>query len=775
MRTVITEMHRFVFSLLLCICMVYSVFAQDCLLWGTVSLDGQKYPGVSVGVVGTSIGTFTDEHGSYSIRLNPGTYSVEYSFVGYESRIERITIYTNVKKNVTLHQSYIELRKVVVTSDAADRNVSSSEVGTQYLQRQELKLTPVLFGENDVLKTIQLMPGVKSAGEGGGGFVVRGGGTDQNLLLIDGAPVYNASHMLGMFSIFNGDAVEQAKLYKGSMPASLGGRLSSVLEISSVDGSLEDYHATGGIGLISSRLEVDGPLKKGKSSFLVAARRTYVDLFLKLARDTAIRDTKLNFYDLNCKFVNLINDKHKISFSGYFGRDVFKFRKMFGTEGGNATATLRLRSLLGSKTTLNSYLIYSNFTSDIQLNTEIVDAHLETGLSNLNWKEDFSSRWGATTLSYGGNVGFYWFSPGRLTTGMLDKPVHLSRRYASDASLYVSAQQDCGSRVKLEYGLRFSNFFVFGPATTYTYNEEHEITDSVVYRRGEIVNYFPHVEPRLNVNVRLSGESSLKLALTRTTQDVHLIQSSTLNMPTDYWMPSFNKTEPQVCSQISLGYFRNFKENMFESSVEVYYKDMRNQLDYENGTNLFLNENLEAYLLYGRSYSYGLELYLKKNVGNLTGWISYTLSKTEKKCEGINNGNWFPVRFDRTHDLSIVAMYDISERFHVSATWVYSTGDAVTFPVGKYWVDGEEVSYYTERNGFRMPAYHRMDAGMTYTFKKKKRVESELAVSVYNLYNRKNAYMIYFESVDEENPHELQAIKVTLFPLIPSVSWNFRF
>lgn len=764
---------------LLHICLLFSLFsmAQQFTLSGTVKdvSSGAALVGASVAVVGTETGAFTDGKGFYSFTLKKGSYKIEYSYLGYETVMVDVVVNENMRKNMRLKSSAINIENVVVTAQAQDYNISSTQVGAQTLNMQEVKMVPVMFGENDVLKTLQLMPGVKSAGEGGSGYYVRGGGSDQNLILLDDAPIYNASHMMGMFSVFNGDAIKDAQLYKGSMSAEYGGRLSSVLDVSMQEGNKEAFHGQGGVGTISSRLEVEGPIQKNKSSFLLAGRRTYADIFLKMSRDTSLQQTKLHFFDVNYKLSDVINEKNKLNLSGYIGRDVFKFKDMFGLEGGNISSTLSWINLPSEKAKNTLSLVFSRFDSEISLNMSMLDAALTSGITDLNLKEDCEYRFTNNTIRYGGNLTFHRFAPGHLTTSMLDAPIDLAKRTAMEASLYVDNLQNIRDVVKLQYGLRFSNFAELGPITNYEYDSEHEIIDSTVYKRGELVSYYPNLEPRISLNVRIDGNSSIKSAYTRTCQFVHLIQGSTISLPTDYWMPSSNKTKPQTCSQVSVGYFRNFKENMYETSAEVYFKEMKNQVDYETGANLFLNANLEAYLLYGHSHSYGLELFVKKSLGDLTGWISYSLSKSEKQFSGINSGKWYPVRYDRTHDVSIVAMYDFNDKWKGSATWVYSTGDAVTYPSGKYTVDGQTVAYYTERNGYRMPAYHRMDIGVTYLAKKTERFESLWSLSIYNVYNRKNAYMIFFESVDEENPEVLQAVKVTLFPIIPSISWNCKF
>jgi len=753
-------------------------YAQKYTISGYVkdASTGEVLIGASIFIVGTNNGTFTNYYGFYSISLEKGNYQVEYSYLGYTTTTNFVNLTANKTQNIELSESVEKLQTVVVSAEARDKNVSSTEMGTQALQMAEIKNIPVLFGENDVLKTIQLMPGVKSAGEGNSGFFVRGGGADQNLVLLDEAPVYNASHMLGFFSVFNGDAIRDVKLYKGNMPAEYGGRLSSVLDIKMKEGNMKSYHATGGIGLISSRLAIEGPIIKDTSSFIIAARRTYADMFLVFAKDTNLKKTKLFFYDLNLKTNYTFNENNRLFVSGYFGRDIFKFQEMFGTDWGNATGTVRWVHLFSPKIFLNSTFVYSSFDNVISVNSGVANIDLKMGINDISIKEDF--QWYANTkntVKFGFESIYHTFNPGELTTDMEGVEISIDRKYALETGLYISNEQSLNDFIKLKYGIRFSTFNIMGPGTTYTYNDDHEITDSAEYKGKTFIKSYPALEPRFAGTFRINASSSIKAAYTRNNQYVHLIQSSTVSLPMDYWIPSTELTPPQICSQYSLGYFRNFKENIYESSIELYYKDLDSQIDYENGTNVFLNPNVESYLVFGEGRSYGAEFLIKKSAGTLTGWIGYTLSKTEKKFKELNNANWFPTRYDRTHDVSVVAMYDVNKRLQISATWVFSTGDAITFPSGSYEIEEFTVNYYTERNGYRMPNYHRADLGVTYKVNKSERYSSNLNLSIYNVYNRKNPYMIYFEPKDEKNPKELQAVKVTLFPVLPSITWNFSF
>ncbi|MDA3881714.1 MAG: TonB-dependent receptor [Bacteroidales bacterium] len=754
------------------------LFAQTYTISGYIkdADTGEELIAASVYVPGTTYGVISNNYGFYSLSVPKGTHIFEVSYLGYTTYSEKIVVEKDITKNVYLETFAQVTEKVVVTAQARDQNIKSTEMGVQTLDMHEIKSVPVLFGENDVLKTLQLMPGVKSGGEGSGGIFVRGGGADQNLILLDEAPVYNASHMLGFFSVFNGDAIKDVKLYKGSMPAKYGGRLSSVVDIKMKEGNNQSYEASGGIGTISSRITVEGPIVKDTSSFMISARRTYADMLLLFSKDTNFRDTKLYFYDLNLKTNYIFNEKNRLFISGYFGRDVFAFQDIFGTDWGNATGTVRWVHLLSPKLFMNSTLIFSNFENIITVGDDSGQFELSSGITDFQLKEDF--QWYANnsnSVSFGFNTIHHTFIPGDLKSSIEGISVSMDNKYALESGLYASNEQKVSDYITLNYGLRFSLFTIIGPGTTYTYDNNHERIDSAVYKKREIIENYPSLEPRLGATFILNSRSSIKMSYTLNNQYVHLIQSSTSSLPTDYWIPSSALTPPQKCAQYSVGYFRNFAENKYESSAEIYYKDLESQIDYESGTNIFLEPDLESYLLFGKGRAYGLELFAKKNQGTFTGWISYTWSRTEKQFEELNKARWFPTRYDRKHDISIVGMYDISKNVQVSATWVFATGDAVTMPSGKYILDGKRVNYYTDRNGYRMPNYHRLDLGCTVIAKKTDRYESSFNFSIYNTYNRKNAYMIYFERVHPDNVDELQAVKVTLFPILPAITWNFRF
>ncbi|MFO7869186.1 MAG: TonB-dependent receptor, partial [Bacteroidales bacterium] len=714
------------FYIIFFIIIPYTLCAQSYTISGYVkdAETGEELIAASVYVPGTTYGVITNNYGYYSLSVPKGTHTLEASYLGFATFSEEITVTKDISKNILLKTEAKVTDDVLITAKARDQNIKSTELGTQSLDMHEIKSVPVLFGENDVMKTLQLMPGVKGSGEGSGGIFVRGGGADQNLILLDEAPVYNAAHMLGFFSVFNGDAIKDVKLYKGSMPAKYGGRLSSVVDIKMKEGNNKNYKVTGGIGTISSRATVEGPIKKDTSSFMISARRTYADMMLLFSKDSALRDTRLFFYDVNLKTNYSFNEKNRLFISGYFGRDVFDFQDMLGTDWGNSTATLRWVHLFSPKLFLNTTLIYSNFNNIISIGDDSGQFKLTSGITDFQIKEDF--QWyvnNSNTISFGLNVIHHKFIPGDLQSSIENISNSLENKYALENGLYINNEHKVSDHIILNYGLRVSIFNIIGPGTVYEYNINHERIDSTVYN-NEIIQTYPALEPRFSGTFILNKQSSIKMAYTKSNQYVHLIQSSTSSLPTDYWIPSTPHTPPQRCTQYSVGYFRNFSDNIYESSVEVYYKDFESQIDYESGTNIFLEPDLESYLLFGKGRAYGLELFARKNKGDFTGWISYSLSRTEKKFAELNNSQWFPTRYDRKHDVSIVGMYSLSENIQLSASWVFSTGDAVTMPSGKYKIEGKTINYFTERNGYRMPHYHRLDLGCTVIAKKTDNYES---------------------------------------------------
>ncbi|MDU1905323.1 MAG: TonB-dependent receptor [Dysgonomonas sp.] len=720
-------------------------------------------------------GTSSGEDGKYSIRLPQGSYTLVVKFIGYKDKEVKVNLNKDIVQNIELEPSSINLDEVVVSTNRSDANISAPQTGVEKMTMQEVSKLPVLLGERDVIKAIQLMPGVKAASEGGSGFFVRGGTADQNMVSLDNVSVYNASHLMGFFSTFNPDAVRDVTLYKGAMPAQYGERLASVLDVQMRDGDNEEYHLSGGIGLISSKLSVEGPLQKGKSSFILSGRRTYADAIARLAGSEDAKNTTLYFYDLNAKLNFNVSDKDRISFSGYWGKDKLGIKEVIDTDWGNLLGTLRWTHQMNGKVSLSTALQFNQYDYhvDVDMNT---DLSISSRIKDYTLKQDLlydyspNSRWrfGYSSTYHDLDPGLYEFNK---DTG---EDLDLKSRYSWENGIYASHSLKLTDKLEAIYGLRVSAFSALGKGEYYTLNENNEVIDSTWYSAGKFVKTYINLEPRLSMVYKLNKFSSLKAAYGRTTQNMHLLTNTNFNSPMDRWTMSSNNIKPQIADQVSLGYFRNFSKDMYEFSVEAYYKDMRNQIDFKDNAEFETNDDLESELLYGKGRAYGVEFLLKKKYGRLTGWVGYTLSKSEKQIDGINNDEWYDARQDRTHDISIVGMYDLNKKWSLSAAWVYYTGNAVTYPSAKYHVDGREVVYYSERNGYRAPAYHRLDLGATCILKKTKKYYSELAFSLYNAYGRENAYMIDFRTNDDD-PSKSTAYQYSLFRFVPSVSWNFKF
>ncbi len=722
-------------------------------------------------------GMTSNSYGFYSVSALPGQYTLIVSFAGYHSDSLRVNLNKNILLPVELSTGGDELTAVVVSAQKRNDNVTRPLMGVQKLTTREIQNVPVLFGEKDVLKTIQLLPGIQSAGDGNSGFFVRGGGADQNLILLDEATVYNPSHLLGFFSTFNSDAIKDITVYKGGMPAEYGGRLSSVVDIKMNDGNNKDYHLGGGIGLISTRLNAEGPIVKDRGSFSISGRRTYADLFLKLSPDSTVNSNSLYFYDLNIKGNYRIDEKNRVYLSGYFGRDNLGFGESFGIDYGNATGTARWNHIFNSRLFSNTSLIYSNYSYKIRINSDNNDIDITSNIRDWDLKEDLQYYVNADNkIDFGFSTIHHDISPGVISASETSSynSLSLQKKYSLESAIYVSHDLSPAGKVHFNYGLRTSVFTVFGPGIFYTYDTSGTTIDSAYYNTGQVVKNYTNLEPRFSTSLQFDEASSLKLSFTRNVQVLHLLSNSTSSNPTDLWLPSSNNVKPGIADQVAVGYYHNFHDNSYEFSSEAYYKDLQNQIDYRSGAQLVANENVESLLLFGKGRAYGLEMFFKKKVGKLTGWVSYTLSRTELLIDGINNNKWYPAKQDRTHDISVVGIYQAGPRWTLSATWVYYTGNAVTFPSGKYQVNNQTIFYYTERNGYRMPAYHRMDVAATLQGKKTKKFESSWTFSVYNLYGRENAYSIVFQN-DPSDPTKTQALQYALFRFIPSVTYNFKF
>jgi outer membrane cobalamin receptor len=740
--------------------------------------SGETLIGVSIRVQEMpNTGALTNEYGYYSLTLPAGSYTLQFHYLGYQVQSRSLTLDAKNKIDIALAVDTRQLSEVVISGTRPDDNIRNPLAGVEKLDMMEINKVPVLMGERDVLKTMQLIPGIKSAGEGNAGFYVRGGGADQNLILLDDALVYNASHLMGFFSTFNSDAIKDVTIYKGGMPSEYGGRLSSVLDIKMNEGNNQKYHVNGGVGIIAAKLNVEGPIQKGKSSFLLSGRRTYADVFLKLSPDENISGSSLYFYDLNAKANYTFSDKDRLFLSGYFGRDKLGFQDLFGIDWGNATGTLRWNHLVHDKLFSNTSLIFSDYSYRINIDFSGDEIGIRSRIQDWNLKQEFeffpNPR---NTIKAGLNSTFHTVVPGEISyTGdsQFDLPP-LHKRYSWENGLYFSNSWIATDKLEIIYGLRLSSFHVLGAGDFYSLNDQGEVADTTSYGSGELVKTYLNVEPRLSAAWKLNDRSSVKASFARTTQNMHLLSNSTTSNPTDKWVPSSNVIKPQIGDQVSAGYFRNFADNKYEFSIEAYHKHMQNQVDYKNGADITNSDVVETELLFGKGRAYGIELFLKKRHGRFNGWVGYTLSRTERMIDGINENGWYPARQDRTHDLSIVGIYELSPKWNFSATWVYNTGNAVTFPSGKYMVDDQMVLYYTERNGYRLPDYHRLDLGATWQLKKTARFSSELVFSIYNAYGRENPFIINFRE-NENDPSMTEAYQVALFKMVPAISYNFKF
>jgi hypothetical protein len=740
--------------------------------------NGETIIGATIRVLNKPVGVTTNEYGFYSITFSSGTYNLEISSIGKKSDTLTISMTKDIVQNIYLLEESHGLKEVVVSGQArGGRSISGTQTGVEKLSTKEMKNIPVLLGEKDVLKTIQLLPGIKSAGEGNSGFFVRGGSSDQNQILLDEANVYNASHLLGFFSTFNSDAIKDVTVYKGGMPAQYGGRLSSVLDIKMNDGNNQDYSVSGGIGLISAKLNVEGPIQKDKSSFLITGRRTYADVFLKASPDSSVNKSKLYFYDLNAKMSYEFGNNDRLYISGYFGKDRLGIGDQFGINWGNTTGTIRWNHVFSKKLFSNTSLIYSNYDYKLNIKTGSNDFNVFSQIKDWNLKQDYQLYAGTkNNMRFGWSSIYHRVRPGEITssdTSSVNSTVQ-QKRFSFENAVYVTNTWNASSKLNLTYGLRLTNFLVLGKGDFYNVDNKGEVIDTLSYKNGEIAKAYWNLEPRLAIGYQFNSASSVKASYVRNTQNMHLISNSTSSTPTDKWVSSTNIIKPEISDQVSVGYYKNLAGNKYELTLETYYKTMQNQIDYRDGAEVFTNDAIETQLLFGKGRAYGLECLIRKKTGKLTGWVSYTLSKTERKIDGINNNQWYNAKQDRTHDIAVVGIYELSKKWTLSANWIYYTGNAVTFPNGKYTVGGQTVYYYTNRNGYRMPAYHRLDFGVTKQLKQRKKWSSELAFSLYNAYGRENAYTITFRD-NKDNPNKTEAVQTSLFRWVPSVSYNFKF
>lgn len=712
----------------------------------------------------------SNEYGFYAISLPKGKYDLRISFVGYEEKRIPILLNAPLITNIFL-ESKNQLAEVVVSSKRKDDNLTKAQIGTETLNMQSISKLPVIFGEKDVLKTIQLLPGVKSAGEGNSGFYVRGGAADQNLILLDEAPVYNASHLLGFFSTFNSDAIKDATLIKGNGPAQYGGRLSSVLDVKMKEGNNKNYTVNGGLGLISSRLSIEGPIQEDKSSFILSGRRTYADVFLKASEK--FKDNILYFYDLNAKANYKIDDKNRIYFSGYFGKDELGLGSSFSINWGNKTGTIRWNRIVNNKLFLNTSFIYSDYSYNVGLKNGETNFNVNSNIKDVNLKQDYTYYLNPkNTIRYGFNSILHTITPS-IFSGTVNNNINKVGRNGLENALYFNNNFKVNQQLTFDYGLRISAYSIMGGDQYNIYNG-NVITKSILLQKNEFGKTYINAEPRFTSNYRINDLSSVKIAYARNVQHLHLLSNATAASPSDQWIGNSYNIKPELADQTSIGYARNFKNNTYELGAELYYKRMQNQLDYKDGTNINTVADVETALLYGVGRAYGFEFLVKKKVGFFSGWISYTLSKTERKIDGINEGNWYNAKQDRTHDVSIVTILELNSKWTISGVFVYSTGNAVTFPIGKYALGEQTVYQYANRNANRMPDYHRLDLSATYENKNKKKNAGSWNFSLYNVYGRENAYQISFQDDPSDNS-KTQIIQTALFRWVPSITYNFKF
>lgn len=751
------------------------------------SASGESVVGATVTIDGKSVGS--NGYGFYSLTLDSGSYDITVSHVSYLTQSGRLALTQNLQQNVFLLPKAAALSEVVLYSRRRDVNVRNAQMGKIDLSVAQIKNIPAFLGEVDILKAIQLLPGVRNAGEGNAGFYVRGGGPDQNLIMLDEAVVYNTGHLFGFFSIFNSDAIKNTSLIKGGMPAQYGGRLSSVLDVQMKDGNSKEFVTEGGIGLIASRFSVQGPVKKDKASFIVSGRRTYIDVLVKPAvpKTSNFYGSGYYFYDLNAKLNYRFSDKDRLFLSGYFGRDVFTFRNAklaFNADipWGNSTATLRWNHVFNRKLFANTTLVYNDYKFSFGAAQNNFQIKLASGIRDGSAKMDFDYYpSGAHKIKFGGLSTYHKFTP-NVTSGQQDsvvfKPSNTGLKRAIENALYVQDDWDVSDGLKLNYGLRWSSFTQVGPYTKYVTDINQNKLDSTVYGGLQSVKAYNGFEPRITARYAVNASTSVKASVTRNLQYIHLVSNAGTTLPTDLWVPSTFRVQPQKSWQYSAGLFKNFKDNEYETSVEAYYKTMQHQIEYREGYTPSLRDPEEEFV-FGKGWSYGTEWFVNKVRGRLTGWIGYTLSWTWRKFPQLNNGETYPAKYDRRHDLSVVATWEQSRKWKFGAVFVYATGNATSLPQRFYIINGVLTQEYSQINAYRLPSYHRLDLSATLTPqpKKQKRLQSFWVFSVYNAYSRANPYFIYFSQ--EGSPYngtlKVQAKQVSLFPVLPSVTWNFRF
>lgn len=778
------------------ICTVTINAQQRFTLSGTITDQdsNENLIGVSVAIPDIQTGTITNEYGFYSITLPRGVYKIQISYLGFNTVTRTITLSENVSKNFRLQSNVENLNEVIITKSSEKTNISTPQMSVNKLSSATIKEIPVVLGEPDVIKAITLLPGISNAGEGTSGFNVRGGAVDQNLILLDEATLYNSSHLFGLFSIFNTDAIKDIKLYKGGIPARYGGRVSSVLDIYQKEGNSKEFHGNGGIGLVTSRLLIEGPLKKNKSAFLLSGRSSYAHLFLPLFDIS----NKAYFYDINTKINFKINNKNNIYLSGYLGRDTFSVDDTFKNVYGNSVLNFRWNYLFSEKLFSNLSMIYSDYIFDLDLS--FLEFNLKSGIQSLNIKYDLKHYVSdKIKLQYGINNYYYKFNPGDITPNTETSGINerlLTNKFALESAAYIDVEHKLSHKLALSYGLRLSSFFRLGQDefdiyendqpvvwnNTFKIYEKAEAIDNIAFKRTDVIKDFYNLEPRAALSYQFNSNSAVKMSYNRMSQYLHLLSNTNAPTPLDIWAPSGRYIKPQILDQFAAGYFLNFSNDMYSIELESFYKKIQNRIDYIDGADLIANNNIEQAILNGRARAYGLEFLLRKNKGRLKGWIAYTLSKSEQQTPGrtpeefgINNGEWYKTPYDKTHDISLTSSYKLTKSWKINTNFVFQTGQPVTFPNGQYVFNGITIPNYNGRNENRLTAYHRADIAFNYTpkTKSKQKLQSSWDFGVYNIYNRRNAASIDFNRNGGTGRNE--ATRFAVFGIIPSLSYNFKF
>lgn len=789
-------------KLLGCFCLIVSInvaSGQDVTLSGYVkeASNGETMIGASVYIVELKTGVVTNTYGFYSLTLPPGSYTIEYRYIGFQTDTQLVELLANQRLDIELPEEAQQIEEIIIRAERLDQNVSSIEMSINKLDMKEIQKMPAFLGEVDVIKSIQLLPGVSTVGEGASGFNVRGGSVGQNLVLLDDAPVYNSSHLLGFFSVFNPDAVKDIKLYKGGVPSQFGGRLSSILDIQMKEGNSKKLGVEGGVGTIFSRLTVQAPIIKDKASFIIAGRRSYADVFAKLFTDVLSNGAAFNFWDLTAKANYNINANNRLYLSGYVGEDLFKFDKNQGFSWGNKTATLRWNHLFNDRLFFNLTSFYSDYTYKLAFGENDSDkfewnSRIRTAAFKPQFTYFINPR---NELSFGGEFLYYKFDPANAIGVSAGETVDISleNKYGYEIAAYASNKQSIGSSIQMEYGLRFSGFLYTGPGNVYEFEDtspgerKQLVSVSRVEDRSVIAEYYG-LEPRISFRYQLNDFSSIKASYNVMNQYIHLISNTVASNPLDVWTPSTNNIKPERGTQYALGYFRNLRNNEFEVSAEVFYKNTENQIEYIDGADILINQFIEADLLSGLGRSYGLETYIKKSAGRMTGWISYTLSRSELKVAGINRSEWYPTRFDQTHNMSFTGSYDFSKRISVSTNFTFITGTPTTFPTSRYEMQAYVIPLNTNgsRNNIRIQNYHRLDLSITIRGREirkngnRRKNEDYLVIGAYNIYGRRNPFSIYFSQGTErplpDLPIPTKATRVAIIgTVIPAISYNFKF